>query len=324
MPPWAKYGARLYSWRKSVHNSRMNLLSVEEQGRLMRLATYASTAVAGLLILTKLIAWLATDSVSLLATLIDSCLDALASLFNLIAVRHALAPADRHHRFGHGKAEALAGLGQATFIAGSALFVFLEAISHLWRPQPLEAVPVGIGIIVFSIIATLALVRFQKYVISKTDSTAIKADCLHYKTDLIVNGGVLVALALAFYDLTIFDPLIAMAIATYILYSAWSIARESLELLMDRELPDEDRERIKAIARRHPETRGIHDLRTRKSGMTAFIQLHLELDDKLTLKEAHRIADEVEEEILAEFPGAEVIIHEDPASLAEPQPEFVE
>ena len=290
----------------------------------MRLATYASTAVAGLLILTKLIAWLATDSVSLLATLIDSCLDALASLFNLIAVRHALTPADKHHRFGHGKAEALAGLGQATFIAGSAMFVLLEAVSHLWRPQPLEAVPIGIGIIIFSIIATLALVRFQRYVIDKTNSTAIKADRLHYKTDLIVNAGVLLALALAFYDLPIFDPLIALAIAAYILYSAWCIAKESLELLMDRELPDEDRELIKKIAKAHSETRGIHDLRTRKSGVTVFIQLHLELDDNLTLMEAHRIADEVEEEILARFPGAEVIIHEDPASLVERQPEFVE
>ena len=145
-------GLRLYSWRESVHNSRMNSLSLDEQARLMRLATYASTAVAGLLILTKMFAWLLTDSVSLLATLIDSCLDALASVFNLIAVRHSLAPADRHHRFGHGKAEALAGLGQATFIAGSALFVFLEALAHLWRPQPIEAMPVGIGIILFSIV----------------------------------------------------------------------------------------------------------------------------------------------------------------------------
>jgi len=289
----------------------------------MRQATYASTTLAVLLILTKAIAWLLTDSVSLLATLIDSCLDALASLFNLIAVRHALTPADKYHRFGHGKAEALAGLGQATFITGSALFVLLEAISHLLHPQAIEAMPLGIGIIAFSIVATLVLVRFQQYVIDKTDSTAIKADCLHYKTDLFVNAGVLVALMLAFYDLPIFDPLIAMAIAAYILYSAWDIASESLALLMDRELPDSDRERIKEIARAHPETRGIHDLRTRKSGMTVFIQLHLELDDHLTLAQAHHIADEVEVEILAEFPEAEVIIHEDPASLMERRAEFV-
>ena len=324
MSAYARSLLQLYSWRNSSHNSPMNTVSVQEQARLMRLATYASTAVAVLLILTKAIAWLFTDSVSLLATLIDSCLDALASLFNLIAVRHALAPADRHHRFGHGKAEALAGLGQATFITGSALFVLLEAISHLWRPPTIEAMPLGIGIIIFSIIATLGLVRFQKHVISKTDSTAIKADCLHYKTDLIVNGGVLVALALAFYDLPIFDPLIAIAIAAYILYSAWGIAKESLALLMDRELPDSDRERIKEIARAHPRTRGIHDLRTRKSGMTVFIQLHLELDDQLTLMEAHHIADEVETNILAEFPDAEVIIHEDPASLVEKPVEFAE
>lgn len=290
----------------------------------MRLATYASTSLAVLLIAAKMIAWMLTDSVSLLATLIDSCLDALASIFNLLAVRHALAPADKHHRFGHGKAEALAGLGQSTFITGSALFVLLEAISHLWRPQTIEAMPLGIGIVLFSIVATLGLVTFQQHVISRTNSTAIKADCLHYKTDLIVNAGVLVALGFAFYDLPVFDPLIAMAIAAYILRSAWDIARESLALLMDRELPDTHREKIKKIARAHPETRGIHDLRTRKSGMTVFIQLHLELDDNMPLSEAHRIADEVEARILAEYPGAEVIIHEDPASLMEKRAEFAE
>jgi len=290
----------------------------------MRMATYASTSVAIVLILIKTVAWMMTDSLSLLATLIDSCLDALASLINLLAVRHALVPADKEHRFGHGKAEALAGLGQATFITGSALFLVLESVSHLWNPLPISSMPVGVGVMVISMLATFGLLVFQKHVIRKTGSTAIKADHLHYKTDLLVNAGVIAALLLAVYGWPGFDPLFAILIAVYILYSAWEIARESLDLLMDRELPDEERAKIKAIARNHPQTRGMHDLRTRKSGTTVFIQLHLELDDGLTLLQAHAIADDVEARILAEYPGAEVIIHEDPASLMEPRPEFAE
>lgn len=290
----------------------------------MKLATYASTSVALVLIICKAIAWLMTDSVSLMATLIDSCLDALASIINLIAVRHALAPADKQHRFGHGKAEALAGLGQAAFITGSALFLLIEAVSHFWNPQPITAMPTGVGIMVLSIIATYGLMMFQQHVINKTDSTAIKADRLHYKTDLLVNGSVIIALLLAYYGWAGFDPLFALAIAGYILYSAWEIAEESLDLLMDRELPDAERTKIKSIVRTHSEARGMHDLRTRRSGTTTFIQLHLELDDSLTLMEAHKIADEVEALLLAEYPGAEVIIHQDPSSLVETHPEFAE
>jgi len=290
----------------------------------MRLATYASTSVALALIAIKLIAWMMTESVSMLATLIDSCLDALASIINLIAVRHALMPADKKHRFGHGKAEALAGLGQATFIAGSSMFLVLEAVSRIWRPQPVEAMPVGLAVMGVSIAATIGLVWFQSNVIKQTGSTAIKADHLHYKTDLIVNVGVIVALFLASSGWLIFDPLIAVAIAAYILYSAWEIARESLNLLMDHELPDSDRATIKQIVHAHPSTRGMHDLRTRKSGMTEFIQLHLELDDNLTLMRAHAIADEVEANILVKFPGAEVIIHEDPVGLNEQVATFEE
>lgn len=296
----------------------------QQAERLMRLATYASTATAVTLIVAKFTAWLISDSVSLLATLIDSCLDALASLVNLLAVRHALQPADKHHRFGHGKAEALAGLGQATFIAGSAMFLIIEAIGRFLRPVPVETVTAGITVMLFSIAATMLLMSFQTHVIRKTGSTAIKADALHYKTDLLVNASVIVALLLAVYGWPGFDSVFALGIAFYIVYSAWEIVREALDHLMDRELPQEDREHIKEIVYRHPETRGMHDLRTRQSGTTVFIQLHLELDDQLSLMKAHRIADEVEAEIQQAFPDAEVIIHEDPASLMEPMPEFID
>jgi ferrous-iron efflux pump FieF len=295
-----------------------------DMGRLMRLATYASTAVAVTLILIKLVAWLSTDSVSLLATLIDSSLDALASLINLLAVRHALMPADKKHRFGHGKAEALAGLGQSMFIAGSAGFLVLEAFSRLIHPQPVGFIGVGIGVMVFSIVATLFLLAFQRHVIRKTGSTAIKADELHYRTDLLVNGSVIVALLLASHGWPGFDPVFALGIAAYIIYSSWQIARESVQHLMDEELPDEDRQRIIDTVLKHPHTRGMHDLRTRRSGTTCFIQLHLELDDQLPLIKAHRISDQVEYKLHKLFPDAEIIIHEDPASINEPQPEFSE
>lgn len=295
-------------------------LSQQDAAGLMKLATYASVLTAAVLILAKLVAWIMTDAVSLLATLIDSCLDAVASVINLLAVRHALQPADAKHRFGHGKAESLAGLGQAAFITGSAFFLLLEGVQRLLHPQPLEVVSVGIWVMAFSIVATLGLVSLQTHVVNKTGSSAIKADSLHYRTDLLVNGGVVIALLLAAYGgWPGFDPVFAIAISLYILYSAWAIGREAVQLLMDHELPDEDRQRITEIVLEHPETRGIHDLRTRMSGTTAFIQLHLELDDGLSLLRAHAISDEVEAGIAAAYPNAEIIIHEDPASLAEPK-----
>ena len=291
----------------------------------MRLATYASISVALILIVAKTIAWGASGSVSLLATLIDSTLDAMASLINLVAVRHALSPADKEHRFGHGKAEALAGLGQAAFIAGSAGFLLLESGRRMLNPVPLESYGPGVLVMLFAIAATLSLLVFQRYVIRKTGSTAIKADALHYRTDVLVNGSVIVALWLSVQGWAGFDALFAVAIAIYILYSAWEIVKQALDHLMDRELPNAERENIKRIAIAHTAVRGLHDLRSRRAGMATFIQLHLELDDDLTLLQAHKISDEVEWSLQASYPGAEIIIHTDPVSVvpSEPVPVFL-
>lgn len=286
-----------------------------ETARLMRLATYASISVAIVLIISKLIAWGLSDSVSLLATLIDSILDALASLINLIAVRHALTPADKEHRFGHGKAEALAGLSQAMFIAGSAGFLLLEAGRRLINPVAVQYAGISIAVMLFSIIATLLLVLFQSYVIHKTQSTAIRADALHYKSDLVINASVILALWLSMRGWPQFDAPIGCLIAVYILYSAWEIIRVSYDQLMDRELPDEKRQQIKQIVLEHSLAKGLHDLRTRSSGTVTFIQLHLELDDSLSLLQAHNVSDEVEASLWEEFPGAEIIIHIDPQSV---------
>lgn len=283
-----------------------------DQHTLIRRATYASVTAAVFLILIKLFAFLATNSIALLATLVDSLLDAGASLINLFAVRHALTPADEEHRFGHGKAEALAGLGQAAFIAGSAIFLFLEAISRLINPHVVEASAIGVSVMLISIVTTLTLVSYQQRVIKQTQSVAISADSLHYKGDLLVNVAVIIALILATqFALPKADPILCLLIAIYILYNAWQIVKQSVDHLMDRELPDEMRTQIAQVAANHPDVFGFHDLRTRQSGPDLFIQLHLELDADLSLSEAHRISADVQAKILTLFPNADVIVHED-------------
>ncbi len=288
----------------------------------MRLATYASVATASVLILVKFIAWTLTDSLSLLATLIDSLLDVAASLVNLVAIRRALVPPDREHRFGHGKAEPLAALGQSAFIAGSAIFLVIQATQRISRPTPVLHGEIGIAVMGFSIVATLALVLFQRYVISKTSSLAIRADSLHYVGDILVNAAVILALLLVSqFGWTFVDPLFAMAIAAYILFNAWIIARGALDMLMDRELPEEERQRIHKVILENHEVLGMHDLRTRASGPQTFIQCHIEMDGELSLHQAHSIADRVENQLREAFPGAEVIIHQDthpPHDIREP------
>ncbi|HSD35032.1 MAG TPA: cation diffusion facilitator family transporter [Alphaproteobacteria bacterium] len=294
-----------------------------EAARLMRQATYASVSVAGVLIAAKMAAWLATDSVSMLSTLLDSVLDAAASMVNLVAVRHALVPADREHRFGHGKAEPLAALGQSAFVAGSAVLLIVEVVRRLWRPHPIENGDLGIVVMLGSIVITAGLVMFQRHVVRKTGSLAISADRLHYVGDVLVNGGVLFALVLTgLTGWTLIDPIFGAVIAVYILHTAWRIARSSLDMLMDRELPDEDRKRIRALATSHPNVKALHELRTRASGPAIFIQFHLEMDGAMSLYEAHRVADQVEEKVLAAFPGAEIIIHQDPSGVLERRKTF--
>lgn len=284
---------------------------LETAAKLMRLATYLSVATASLLAILKLTAWVLTDSVSLLSTLIDSLLDVAASLVTLFAIRQALTPPDREHRFGHGKAEPLAALGQAAFITGSSLLLFVQAGPRLFHPQPLAQPEFGFGVMGFSILATFALTRFQAMVSRRTGSLAIKADSAHYFSDLLVNVAVIVAFVLSTQlGWYLADPICALLVAVYILYTAWSIARGSLDMLMDRELPEDERQRIRAFVLTQPEVRGVHDLRTRASGPQRFIQMHLELDPQMSLVRAHQIADALERRLEQEF-GAEVLIHQD-------------
>ncbi len=291
--------------------------------RLLRLATRAAVGVAGLLIVAKLAAWFLTDSVAILSSLMDSVLDVGASLVNMYAVAHALVPADREHRFGHGKAEALAGLAQSAFISGSALFLVAEAGQRLIEPRAIVRDEIGIAVMVLSLVLTIGLVIFQRHVVKRTRSVAISADSMHYRGDILANLGVILALVLAGRFGWIYaDAIIALLVAAYILHGAWGIIKNALDQLMDRELPEPQRQRIRQIALAHDRVEDVHDLRTRSSGVQSFIQLHMELDGELTLMQSHEIADEVEDAIRAAFPGAEVIIHQDPAGLEEWRPEY--
>jgi len=279
---------------------------------LLKLASVASVITAGFLIIAKLVAWYVTGSVGLLASLVDSVMDSIASLINLFAIRYSLQPPDEEHRFGHGKAEPLAGLVQAAFIAGSAIFLILHAVDRLRYSHQIDQVSIGVGVMVLAIVLTLVLLTIQRYVINRTDSTAIRADSLHYATDLLTNVSILLALYLTTLGWNWADPVFAIAVAIYIFYSAFQIGHEAFHQLMDRELPEDVLEQIQATAMSHPEVTGTHELRTRQSGQTRFVQLHLELDKEISLRKAHAIADEVEAEIMAFLPGAEVLIHQDP------------
>lgn len=283
-----------------------------DRAGLLKLASVASVITAGFLIVAKLVAWYITGSVGLLASLVDSVMDSIASLINLFAIRYSLQPADEKHRFGHGKAEPLAGLAQAAFIAGSAIFLTFHAIDRLRSGQVIEQVGIGIGVMILAIVLTIVLLAIQRYVIKKTDSTAIRADSLHYLTDLLTNMSILVALYLSTLGWKWADPVFAIGVAVYIFYSAYKIGFDAFQQLMDRELPKEIRDQIQVIAMSHPEVTGTHETRTRQSGQTRFVQLHLELNENMSLKRAHEIADGIEAEIMEYLPGAEVIIHQDP------------
>ncbi len=302
---------------RTIETARLSR-SAGEAERLKTLATYAAVAVAGLLIAIKVWAWAMTGSVSMFASLVDSALDLLASGLNLVAVRHALTPADREHRFGHGKAEALAGLGQAAFIAGSSAFLIFQSIERLVDPHVVPQSALAVIVMLVSTAFTFALVILQRSVIKRTRSLAIGADNLHYIGDLGMNAGVILALVLAgWFGWTVADPLIGLAIACAIGWGAVLILRASYDELMDREFADADRDRIKEIVRQHAAVISLHDLRTRHSGHRAFIQLHLELAPEMSLVDAHRISDEVEDAIRLAFPDAEVLIHQDPAGFEE-------
>ncbi|NRD75691.1 cation diffusion facilitator family transporter [Shewanella sp. VB17] len=278
----------------------------------VKLASRAALVTALTLIIIKMAAWMYSGSASMLASLTDSFADGLASLVNFVAIRYAIVPADHDHRYGHGKAEPLAALAQSAFILGSACLLLFHGSERLINPAPINHAILGIIVSVIAIILTFALVLLQKKAVAVTSSTVIEADALHYKSDLFLNAAVLLALVLAQYGWWWADGLFAILIAIFIGQQALQLGYCSIQSLLDRELGNDVRLKIVAIAEEDPQVRGIHDLRTRASGKTTFIQCHLEIDGSLSLRESHAIAEKTAARIRSAFDHAEVIIHQDP------------
>ncbi|MCH2546653.1 MAG: cation diffusion facilitator family transporter [Alphaproteobacteria bacterium] len=284
-----------------------------EKSHMMKRASLLTLSGVSFLIIIKLVAWIMTGSLSLLSSLVDSAMDLLASLSNYFAIRYALVPPDNEHRFGHGKVEYIAGMGQALFISITALIVAAEAVHRFFAPVPVHESEVGIVVMLISIVVTLGMVFYQKKAIAHTDSTAVKADYVHYVMDVLANGAVIIALLLVSgFGWIWADPLFALAIAVYILKGAWQVGVTSFQNLMDHEFDTCERERIAEVVLAHPQVKGLHELKTRRSGLLAFIQLHIDVSGDLKLIQAHAITEQVEANIRQLHPNAEVLIHTDP------------
>ena len=282
----------------------------------MRRAALASVSVALVMVLLKAGAYFASDSVAMLASTADSALDLFTAGLNLFAIRTALAPADAEHRFGHGKAEPLAGLAQGAFISASALFLVLQAVERLKAPQPIHHSLAALVVMCVSILAAIGLILYERRVARLTGWVAVGADAMHYFGDLVTNIGVVLAILLAAtLGWRLADPIIALLVALVLAASALLVFRASFDQLMDRELPDAERDRIIAIVRREPGVQRLHELKTRRAGLSVFIQMHLEMDGAMPLIQAHAISDRVEAALRTAYPHAEIIIHQDPAGL---------
>jgi ferrous-iron efflux pump FieF len=284
-----------------------------EKNRLKRWSVAASISVAVILITIKLIAWYLTGSISLLSSLTDSLLDFGASLINMIAIYHAAQPADEEHRFGHGKIEALAALLQSVIVIGSSCFLIKESIERFFNPQPLQHALVGIWVMVTSIILLLGLVSFQRHVIRRTKSLTIIADSTHYKGDLLLNVGVLVSIgSYHLFGWSSIDAIFGAIISTYIIYMAYDISKSAVNILLDREIPAEDRAQILEIIESHAKVKRCTDLRTRSSGAGEFIYANVVFPATMSIQESSKVIKQIEESIVRIYPDSEILLHSTP------------
>lgn len=290
---------------------------------LVRSASIASLLVASTLIVLKYYGWVTTTSVSLLGSLADSLIDFLASVFVFVAISYSMLPADAKHRFGYGKSEGLAAFVQSLLIGISGIYVCFEAIKRLLNPSQINQPSTAIWIILVSIVLTLTLVMYQKYVVKKSKSIAIESDRYHYLTDTYINLSVLFSIAITGWTRFVFiDALVGLLISGVILYTSVTLLKKSFKILLDQEIQSDDRDRIREIALDHPKVLGFHDLRTRDTGREYIIQFHLELDPNMSLLESHEITDEVTDNVLKLYPDSELIIHTDPLGIDEERDPF--
>jgi len=284
-----------------------------EHSRLSTRAALASVSLAVALLVAKAWAAYVTDSTAMLGSLADTALDVIASLTTLIGVRIAAAPADYDHRFGHGKAEALVALAQVALISVSAVGIGWRAIDRLINGGETAALEAGVGVSVLAIAATFVLLWYQRIVIARTGSVAIKTDNVHYQSDLYLNGSVIVALILdQSFHIRGADAVFGIGIALWLVWGAYRASNEAIHQLMDREWPEDERQEFLDAAAGHEELRGLHDLRTRKSGTVRFVQFHVWVPADWTVQQAHDRLDAVEEKLQQRFPGTEILIHVDP------------
>jgi ferrous-iron efflux pump FieF len=289
---------------------------IRRQNALKKWAAAGGVSVAVVLVIVKAAAFFMTGSVSILSSVLDSFFDGIASMITIVSIAHAAQPADRDHRFGHGKIEALSALAQAAFMVASAILLIHMSVQRIMVPVPVQRVETGLYTMMLSIVLTAVLIAFQKYVIRKTSSVAIAADHMHYSGDLFMNLGVLAALALGkVFDWPYFDPLFALMTSAILFNSARVVGKSAFDILMDRELPEEDRARIVGLVTAHPKVQAVHDLRTRSTGSRLFIEFHMEIDGAMTLKQAHAITEDIEETLYTAFPTAEVLIHPEPDGI---------
>ena len=285
---------------------------MSSDARLTQSAAIFSIVIAAILILAKGVAWVETDASSVLASFADSSFDIIVSLINFFAIRFAFSPADKEHPFGHGKAESLAALMQSAFISGSAFVLLLHAGERLIHPQPIESWQLATWVMVISLILTIILVLYQRWVYKKTGSLAVKADSAHYFSDILATIAVIVALLGSQLNIIWLDPAVAVLIVIALLKSAWDIAKEALNMLMDHALDPEVAETIKRLVAGNTSILGCHDIKTRQSGNIQFIQLHLDFSADVSLSHAHSQGEWLVAALLEKYPRADVLIHHDP------------
>lgn len=292
--------------------------NLEDNSYLKKTASLFSILVSAILFIIKLIAVIYSGSLAVLSSLIDSASDIFASFITFWAIKYSNKPLNKKHRYGYGKAESASALIQSAFIAGSGAFVLYDGFERFINPIPLKQTVLGLQLMILSLIITIILICYQKYVIIKTKSIAIIADSLHYKVDLLTNMLIIISLFLLdYYHLAWIDILTASLISIYLIWNAYRIATNALNDITDQEIDSKIKNHIIKIINKTKNINGFHDFRSRTSGNRIFIEFHLELNGNLSLYAAHQISKSIEEEIISIYPNAQIIIHQDPYGIKE-------